>query len=287
MLRLSLDEDIASSAMLRYRPQPPSVLSDLNGLKRDTETGRIPTTVLPTGASGRWARGWQFAGAVLAIVVVASMAGGWFLWRQASRSRLSHPSIRLQRVTTNATENRIFAAAISPDGRYLAYSDKTGVYLRLLSTGELHPLLPKRADVTFLGWFPDCSQLLPSWAAPPANRRLWTLSILGGNPQQMSDEGWSASVSPDGSQIVFLKGAGFGETGQEIWLMRANGADQRKLMSVPEGGFASPVWSPDGRWIAYMKFKHGPNHEEHWIELFNLEQGTKRDLERTEADNSG
>jgi len=69
--------------------------------------------------------------------------------------------------------------------------------------------------------------------------------------------------------------------------MRANGADQRKLISFPEGGFASPVWSPDGRWIAYMKFKHGPNHEEHWIELFNLEQGTKRDLERTEADNSG
>jgi Tol biopolymer transport system component len=52
--------------------------------------------------------------------------------------------------------------------------------------------------------------------------------------------------------------------------------DQRKLMSSVEGGFASPVWSPDGRWIAYMKFKPGPKNEEHWIELFNLEQGTKR-----------
>jgi DNA-binding winged helix-turn-helix (wHTH) protein len=172
----------------------PSILSDLNDLKRDTETARIPTGVLRTDASGRWARGWQVAGAVLAIVVMASMAGGWFLWRRASRSKLSQPTVTLQRLTTNATENRIFASAMSPDGKYLAYSDKTGVYLRLLSTGELHPLLPKGSDVMFLGWFPDSSQLLASWAAPPANRRLWSLSILGGNPRQLSDEGWSASV---------------------------------------------------------------------------------------------
>jgi Tol biopolymer transport system component/DNA-binding winged helix-turn-helix (wHTH) protein len=251
-------------------------LSDLEGLKPDTETGRIPTKVSPTSASGPRARKWQFVGAALAIVVVASMAVGWLLWRQASRSKLPQASVTLHRLTTNATENRIFASAISPDGKYLAYSDKTGAYLRLLSTGELHPLLPKGSDVMFLGWFPDSSQLLVSWAAPPANRRLWSLSILGGNPRQLSDEGWSASVSPDGSQIVFLKGAAVAEVGQEIWLMRADGSDQRKLMSFPEGGFGSPVWSPDGRWIAYLRFKPGPYTEEDWIELFNLEQGTKK-----------
>jgi Tol biopolymer transport system component/DNA-binding winged helix-turn-helix (wHTH) protein len=254
----------------------PPALSDLEGLKPDTETARIPTKVSPTSASGPWARKWQFVGATLAIVVVASMAVGWLLWRQASRSKLSQAPVTLQRLTTNSTVNRIFASAISPDGKYLAYSDKTGVYLRLLSTGELHPLLPKSSDVMFLGWFPNSSQLLASWAAPPANRRLWSLSILGGNPRQLSDEGWSASVSPDASQIVFLKGAAVAEVGQEIWLMRADGSDQRKLMSFPEGGFGSPVWSPDGRWIAYLRFKPGPYTEEDWIELFNLEQGTKK-----------
>jgi len=105
---------------------------------------------------------------------------------------------------------------------------------------------------------------------------LWAFSILGGSPRQLSDEGWSASVSPDGSQIVFLKGAGFAETGQEIWLMRANGADQRKLISFSDGRLATPVWSPDGRWIAYLRNKLGPDGEEPWIEILNLEQGTKR-----------
>ena len=75
-----------------------SALSDLNGLKRDTETGRIPTKGLPTIASGPWAWKWHFGLAVLAFVVVASMVGGWFLWRQASRSKLSQGSVTLQRL---------------------------------------------------------------------------------------------------------------------------------------------------------------------------------------------
>jgi Tol biopolymer transport system component/DNA-binding winged helix-turn-helix (wHTH) protein len=217
----------------------------------------------------------KFGEAVLAIAVVVSVATGWLLWRHTSRSKSSRDSITLQHLTTNANENGIVTSAISPDGKYLAYSDKTGAYLRLLSTGELHPILPNASEVNSLGWFPDSSQLLATWAIPHTDKHLWTLSILGGNPRQLSDEGWSASVSPDGTQIVFLKGPGFGETGQEIWLMRADGADQRKLLSFPGGGFASPVWSPDGRWIAYLKFKSGPNNSEVAIELFNLEHATK------------
>ena len=252
----------------------PAAQSDVNGLRGDRET--VPTKLPPTSASGPWARKWHFGLAVLASIVVTSMVWGWSLWRRTSRPKLLQASVTLQRLTTNASEDRIEASAISPDGKYLAYSDKTGAYLRLLSTGEVHTLLPKVPDVTFLGWFPDSSELLASWSSPLAHKHLSTLSILGGNPRQISDEGWSASVSPDGSLIVFLKGPGFGETGQEIWLMRSNGADQRRLMSFPEGRFASPVWSPDGRWIAYLKNKPGANAEETWIELFNLEQGTKR-----------
>lgn len=217
----------------------------------------------------------QFGGAALAIVTVASLVTGWLLRRHALRSTPSQASITLQHLTTNATENWIVTSAVSPDGKYLAYSDKTGAYLRLLSTGELHPILPNASDVTFLGWFPDSSQLLATWAAPQAHMHLSALSILGGNPRPLSDDASSASVSPDGTQIVFLKVPEVGETGQEIWLMRADGTDQRKLLSFPHEGFASPVWSPDGRWIAYLRFKSVPNDSEVWIELFNLEHGTK------------
>ena len=147
-----------------------------------------------------------------------------------------------------------------------------------MSTGEVHPLLSKNTDVQFLAWYPDSTQLLAAWSSSQATKMgLWVLSILGGNPRQVSDEGWSASVSPDGSQIAYLKSAGFGETGQEIWLMRADGTDQHKIISLSEDGtvFASPAWSPDGRWIAYVKLRYGPYNNEAWIELFNLEHRTR------------
>jgi hypothetical protein len=40
---------------------------------------------LPTSASGPWTWKWQVGGTVLALLVVASMIAGWFLWRHTSR----------------------------------------------------------------------------------------------------------------------------------------------------------------------------------------------------------
>jgi eukaryotic-like serine/threonine-protein kinase len=252
--------------------------ADLKRLKRDTETGRISTQVPASIGTPPSTRKWQVAGAGLMVLVLAGLVVGWFAWHRASRSSMSQPLATPQRLTSNPTENPISAVAISPDGKYLAYSDKTGTYLRLMSTGEVHPLLSKNTDVQFLAWYPDSTQLLAAWSSSQATKMgLWVLSILGGNPRQVSDEGWSASVSPDGSQIAYLKSAGFGETGQEIWLMRADGTDQRKIISLSEDGtvFASPAWSPDGRWIAYVKLQYGPYNNEAWIELFNLEHRTR------------
>jgi serine/threonine protein kinase len=254
--------------------------ADLKRLKRDTETGRISTQVpASTGtAPVPSTRKWQVAGAALVVLVLAGLVVGWLAWHRASRSSMSQPLAIPQRLTSNPTENPISAVAISPDGKYLAYSDKTGTYLRLMSTGEVHPLLSKNTDVQFLAWYPDSTQLLAAWSSSQATKMgLWKLSILGGSPRQLSDEGWSASVSADGSQIAYLKSAGFGETGQEIWLMRADGTDQRKIISLSEEGtaFASPVWSPDGRWIAYQKFRYGAFNIQAEVELFNLEHGTK------------
>ena len=253
-------------------------LSRQSGPTLDAEKGLIPVQGLLETVSRPWSRNWRFALAGLVIVGVAGLTAAWLLLRKELRSNVSNASPTLQRLTTNPSQNGIIASAISPDGKYLAYSDKTGVYLRLLSTGELHALLPNVSNVTSLAWFPDGSQLLASWATPPENKQLWALSIVGGAPRQLSNEGWAASVSPDGSQILFLKRADFAEMGHEIWVMRTNGADPRKLLSFPEEQVATPAWSPDGKWIAYVKNRFGPYAQETWIEAFNLEQGTSKTL---------
>jgi hypothetical protein len=123
----------------------------------------------PTSAYRAWARKWHVGAAVVALVIVACVLALWLTWRSGSRS-LPQASLTLRRLTTNAAEHWVIASAISPDGKYLAYSDKTGAYFRVLSTGEVHSLVPKVSDVSSLGWFPDSSQVLASWATPSSKK---------------------------------------------------------------------------------------------------------------------
>ena len=254
--------------------------ADLKRLQRDTSSGmtnRASSNIVEPRPSGNW----RTAAAVLVTLALGASLLVWFALHRALPTKISQPLVSPKRLTSNPTENPISVSAISPDGKYLAYSDRTGTYLRLMSTGEVHSLLPKSADVQYLSWYPDSTRLLLAWPPSPAAKMgLWVLPIVGGNPRQLSDEGWSAAVSPDGSQITFLKAATYGETGQELWLMRADGSDQRKIISAPADGtvFSSPVWSPDGHWIAYDKFRFGAYSNEAWIELFNLDRGTRSEI---------
>jgi eukaryotic-like serine/threonine-protein kinase len=265
---LEKDRDIRCQSAAELR-------ADLKRLRRDTESGRVSTDV-PLGGP-RSGRRLSFKFAITAAALIVCLALGWLAWRASSKSSTPTTAASMQRLTTNPSENPITASAISPEGKYLAYADKTGTYLRLLSTGEVHALLPKAQAVAFLGWFPDGTRLLASSPAPSGNKlALWVLSAFGGNPRQLSDEGWSASVSPDGSQITFLKSVTYGETGAELWLMEADGGNQRKIVSSSgQEVFGSPAWSPDGRWVAYEKFEPGPYSSRGEIEAFNIERQTK------------
>src|SRR3984957_17038967 len=251
--------------------------ADLKRLQRDSISGSA-VHVTPAEVRQTSSKKWQVGAAVVLAVVILAALAGWLGSRRGTQSKTAQAISSARRLTSNPTENPISVSAISPDGKYLAYSDRTGTYLRLVSTGEVHSLLSKNSEVQYLSWYPDSTRLLISWPPSPAAKMgLWVMPIVGGTPRQLTDEGWSASVSPDGSQIVFLKAALFGETGGELWLMSADGSNQRRIISSSEDGIAhsSPVWSPDGHWIAYDKFRFGAYSNEAWVELFNLEHATR------------
>jgi serine/threonine protein kinase len=251
--------------------------ADLKRLQRDSISGTA-AHVTPIAVRKYSSKKWQIGSAIVAVVIMGALAA-WFVSHRGTRSKVTQTALPVpRRLTSNPTENPITVSVISPDGKYLAYSDRTGTYLRLMSTGEMHSLLPMKYDVQYLSWFPDSTRLLLAWPSSPAAKMgLWVMPIVGGNPRQLSDEGWSGSVSPDGSQIAFLKSAAYGQTGSEIWVMHSDGSSQRKIVSDPDGSvaFSSPAWSPDGRWIAHDKFRSGNFGNEAWVEVFNLERGTK------------
>jgi Tol biopolymer transport system component/DNA-binding winged helix-turn-helix (wHTH) protein len=195
-------------------------------------------------------RRWRIAAAAGALVL-AGLGVGLFVGKTGTPLPPA-PPIAERRLTANPSEYPVRTAALSGDGKYLAFSDDTGFYLRQVDTGETHPLtLPEGLKATPVCWLPDGSHLLiTSVIGPEQQSGLWQVSTVGGSPRKLSDEGRDAAVSPDGSQIVFLKG---GARSQEVWLMRTDGEQSRKLVGDLGDLFRSPVWSPDGKQIAFLR----------------------------------
>jgi len=68
-------------------------------------------------------RGWAVGLAVAGTIVLGTVL---FLLNRPAKTVSVAPEIRLLHLTTNSSENPITGGAISPDGKYLAYSDTEG-----------------------------------------------------------------------------------------------------------------------------------------------------------------
>jgi len=94
-------------------------------------------------------RSWVAIGFICAtaIAVIA-----WALWRYP----FHRAEVIERKLTANSVESSVTSMGVSPDGKYLAYSDNTGIYLKLIRTGETHPvLLPPDFSGRVDDWFPD------------------------------------------------------------------------------------------------------------------------------------
>ena len=236
--------------------------ADLKRLKRDTETvgvamagGQALDLVAAAPAMGilpvvpvqksRWAVALAVgAGAVLLLVAVGWYFRGHVEWRR--------PELKQLQLTTNSLETpATTAAALSPDGKYLAYADETGISLRLVETGETHAFpAPAGSSILRLSWFPNGNKLLASGVAGRGDvSSTWSMSILDGVPRQLREDAGGASISPDGSHIAFTSGSG-----EEIWLMGPNGEEPKRIVAGAEGdSFQGPLWFADGQHIAYAR----------------------------------
>jgi DNA-binding winged helix-turn-helix (wHTH) protein len=229
---------------------------ETNGLARAgvSPSGIKETPLGPAGREGEMTgpppprTRWPLAiGAVLGLMAVAAV--GWYGWQRRS----AKPELIQRQLTANSSELAVLASAISPDGRYLAYSDDSGIHLKVINTAETHPLpTPTGSTIDKLAWFPDGNKLLASAEVEPEHpltrpadmSSLWTVSILGGPPQKFRDDASDGSVFPDGTGVVFASG-----NGKEIWQMGPAGEEARKLISASEGeSFAMPVVAKGRLW---------------------------------------
>jgi Tol biopolymer transport system component len=159
----------------------------------------------------------------------------------------------------------------SPDGKYLAYADHTGIFLKQIRTGETHPVpLPPNFSARLDDWFSDGSHLLVSREEQPGKASLWSISVFGGSPRRLANDASGGSVSPDGAHIAFhrVDVTYDGLFGREVWVMRSDGTDQVKV--APDQfwlGAGAPTWSPDGKRIAYIRTNWSYNPQTSSVEV--------------------
>jgi dipeptidyl aminopeptidase/acylaminoacyl peptidase len=105
---------------------------------------------------------------------------------------------------------------------------------------------------------------------------LWVAPADGGEPRRVTGEPASAtdpSWSPDGKYLAFVseregeatrapatEQKALGKGKPQIWLLPSDGGEARQLTFLPHGA-STPVWSPDGRWVAFTA-PVGPLDEE-------------------------
>lgn len=247
-------EDIILKALekdrnLRYQSAA-EMRSDLQRLKRDTESGHAQSLSASHRAKPASRKNWYLlaaAGVGVAVVAVAAV-----LWLRRSHAPSAPAAITERRLSYFESSGAQRLSSISPNGGYMLYATKDNV-LRILNTesgGARDLSLPKDLvkGIYEARWFSDGERVLVNAESEDKTEGsvLYVYSILSSELQKIRNHVSLALVAPDGSSIAFRHH-------KELWKMDATGEHAQKIFTVNpgDGDIDLIQWSPTGKRIAY------------------------------------
>jgi serine/threonine protein kinase len=222
--------------------------------------------------------------AMIAVSIVALIAIGVaaYLWRQSRTTVKAPVAYNSMDVTRLTSSGNIITAAISPDGKYVAYTGNDGgkffLTVRQIATGTDVPVVTSAPTIIrWVTYSPDGDYLyyIEAESTGPGYQILYRIPALGGQPRKIAfDVDTAPAFSPDGKRIAW--GRGYPQMGANgLIVANIDGTGERELLRTERAGESptSPSWTPDGQKIIISSrtLKNGQH-----AELLEVDAATSR-----------
>jgi eukaryotic-like serine/threonine-protein kinase len=251
----SWDDDAVVTVQERVRSRI-TVTDDTSLTKPDVETVHTSQRLLPGDAASQRSLSSVWLGAACLLIAAAIIGVGYLVLRR----RPPAPPFAKFKLTRFTTEGRVDTAAISTNGKYVAYAlgdyGQYSLWIRQTATSNAGVNLVATGNMGYVGltFSPDNDYIY--FTSGPANSptALYRVPVLGGNRERLvEDVDTPPTFSPDGKRIAYVRG--YPDQSQTVLFTAGNdGRGETRLSSLKsraaELNQAGPSWSPDGESIA-------------------------------------
>jgi Tol biopolymer transport system component len=212
-----------------------------------------PAAVATDGVTGDDSPSWSPKGDEIAYASFQRGNGDIYVMRPDGSDR--------RRLTTDPAYDDI--PVFSPDGERIAFvSSRSGslqIWLMNADGSDQHQLTRSSGTNYFPTWSPDGSRIAFR-SDRDGNPEIYSMRADGSDVRRLTDDSaieFSPNWGPDG-RIVFVSDRDTGGKAS-LWVMNGDGSNQHRL--TPRDFFwneTSPVWSPDGKRLAFQADRDVP-----------------------------